>query len=58
MKSLSLLFIAFLFIQLTSLAQIVTEQSHEPVFFKVTSHDSNITELPEKSFYESRTDWQ
>ncbi|MFC2094779.1 T9SS type A sorting domain-containing protein [Bacteroidota bacterium] len=59
MKSPSLLFIAFLLLQITTLAQQnVSEKTRDPVFFKVTSHDSNITELPEKSFYESRTDWQ
>jgi len=58
-KILSILFIAFLLLQFNTLAQqIITEQTNEPIFFKVTSHDSNIKELPEKSFYESRTDWQ
>jgi len=58
MKFLPLLIIAFLLIQLTTLAQFVTEQTHEPVLFKVSSHDPNITELPQKSFYESKSDWQ
>ena len=50
MKNLSLLFIAFHLLQFNTLAQRTTsEQSHEPVFFKVRSHDQNIKELPEKS---------
>ena len=59
MKNLSLLFIAFLLLQFTVAAQqIVTEQTNEPIFFKVKSHDTNITKLPVKSFYESKADWQ
>jgi hypothetical protein len=42
----------------TSAQQIVTEQSNEPIFFKVKNHDTNIKELPENSFYESKSDWQ
>jgi hypothetical protein len=59
MKNLILLLTAFLLLQAYTFAQqIITERSHEPVFFKVTSHESNIKELPEKSFYESKSDWQ
>ncbi len=57
-KNLFILFIAFLLIQFNTLAQIVTEQTRDPVFLNVTSHDPNIKELPEKSFYESKSDWQ
>ena len=59
MKNLSLLFIAFLFLQFTVHAQQITrEQTNEPIFFKVSSHDPNIKNLPQKSFYESKADWQ
>ena len=59
MKNLSLLFIAFLLLQFTVEAQqSVTEQTNAPIFFKVKNHDTNITKLPVKSFYESKADWQ
>ncbi|MCJ7691244.1 MAG: S41 family peptidase, partial [Clostridiaceae bacterium] len=59
MKNLSLLFTAILILQLPLEAQqIITEQTNEPVFFKVRSHDPNFQKLPQKSFYESKTDWQ
>ena len=38
--------------------QITREQTNEPIFFKVRSHDPNIKNLPQKSFYESKADWQ
>jgi len=59
MNKLFYFFIGFLLFQASAFAQqIRTEQTNEPLFFKVTSHDPNIRELPEKSFYESKTDWQ
>ena len=58
MKNLTLLFILFLLLNSSALPQIITEQTQEPIFFNVKSHDPNIKELPEKSFYESKTDWQ
>jgi len=59
MRNLSILFIAFLFLQTSIFAQeIVIDQNYEPIFFDVKSHNPNISELPEKSFYESKSDWQ
>jgi hypothetical protein len=58
MKNLALFFTVFLLLQFNTLAQIITEQTNEPVFFNITSHDPNIKELPQKSFYESKSDWQ
>ncbi len=59
MKNLSLLFIAFLLIQLNTLAQDWLQNKLKSQFYlKLASHDPNIKELPEKSFYESKLDWQ
>jgi hypothetical protein len=59
MKNLTLLFIAFLLFQFIVEAQQITrEQTYEPIFFKVNSHDPNFKNLPQKSFYKSKADWQ
>jgi hypothetical protein len=59
MKKLFLLFIVYLLLpNLSSAQEILTEEVTEPVFFNVVSHDPNIRELPAKSFYESKSDWQ
>jgi hypothetical protein len=59
MKKLLLLLIVSLIMQVPALAQRdITEQSPEPVFFKVTSHDSNLNSFPENSFYKQKEDWQ
>ena len=58
MKNLLFLFIAFLLLNASVYPQIIAEQNQEPIFFNVKSHDPNIKELPTKSFYESKSDWQ
>jgi hypothetical protein len=59
MKNLFLLFSMVILIQVSlSPQQIRNEQNQELIFFSVTTHDSNIKELPAKSFYESKSDWQ
>jgi hypothetical protein len=58
-KNLFLLFSIVILIQVSlSPQQIRNEQNQELIFFSVTTHDSNIKELPAKSFYESKSDWQ
>jgi hypothetical protein len=59
MKGVYTFLIAFLLLQASaSPQQIITEQSNEPIFFKVRSHDTNFKNIPEKSFYKSKSDWQ
>jgi hypothetical protein len=58
MKKLLQLTIVFL-LPATGLAQqITTEQTQEPVFFNIVSHDPDFRKLPAKSIYESKADWQ
>ena len=45
MKNLSFLFIAFLLLNVSAYPQIIAEQTQEPIFFNVKSHDPNIKEL-------------
>jgi len=58
MRNLILLIVPFVLLQINLSAQIITEQTNEPIFFNVKSHDPTIKELPAKSFYESKADWQ
>jgi len=58
MKNFLLFAVAICYFQLSIYPQILTEQTQEPIFFNVRSHDPNIQELPPKSFYESKSDWQ
>ena len=59
MKKLSILIALIILIQLSLLSQQNRlDKIQEPLFFKVITHDSNIKELPAKSFYESKSDWQ
>ena len=59
MKKLSILIALIILIQLSLLSQQNRrDKIQEPLFFKVTTHDSNIRELPAKSFYKSKSDWQ
>ena len=59
MKNLILLFVAYLVMQVPTLAQRnISWQSQDPVFFKAISHDPNFKSFPEKSFYKQKTDWQ
>jgi C-terminal processing protease CtpA/Prc len=58
MKNFLLFAVAIFYFQLSVYPQIVTEQTQEPIFFNVRSHDPNIQELPVRSFYQSKSDWQ
>jgi hypothetical protein len=58
MKNFLLFAVAICYFQLSIYSQVVTEQTQEPIFFNVRSHDPNIQELPVRSFYESKSDWQ
>jgi hypothetical protein len=58
MKKLSLLFLVSTLIPFSAKSQIITDADQINLLPIVNSHDPNLQEFPEKSFYESKNDWQ